>query len=1025
MIKCFLFFSILSLSLLESGEFQVVKGVAKAEKSGSALTIHNSDGAILYWDNFSIGYGESIHFAQDHRASLAINKVIGDKLSRIEGILSSNGKVALINPHGIHFTATALVDTAAFIASTANLSLDGETFCFDRLGDGKILQEGTIRSNRDVMLIARHIDHSGITEGAEVYLLSADHILIQPHGKKRIAIQNTHWEGEGATYATAISHRGSLHAHHLQEEQGRIFLVSSQTKVDGKLIAPSGEIHVLGREVLLAENAEIDASGPMPGSIFIGGEGSESTNALSGSVVRASNTGNGDGGTVIYWADGITHVASHTEACGGPQGGNGGFIEISGKKTFFYRGTVDRSALCGEPGLLFFDPEADINISAAPVSNIGTISPFIPTDTPANIDIADLVAALNTGNVLITTNGPTVPGPGGMGDLTLSDPLSWSSPYSLTCLVGHDATLSATITNTGTGGVQISAQRAINVKADITLSGGNIQLAGGLGFPSDTFNGISTNASLVTSGSGTIQLTGTSGGGGGMGCAIAGSYAYSTQDGNITILGHAPTLAAPFSEGIVIEHPITTANGAISITGISSSSNGETCNGIEFSNGFVSSTGTGSVTITGVCNGGNGGITFAQGTFCQTNTGPIEITGTAVQNVGIYVDSNPKLAISNSGAITINAEGRISLQINFPALISTTGPIDLIANGDAFLFNGAHFSPSGSHRFTGTILGDLTLEASMTDSTQIGSSLFNASAPIQLNVSQALVLNGSDPNYAAIGHGTPSLGLSVLSGDITISANEIVLTSDGTSGFTQIGHINSAAGSSTIDGNLTVTAQQSVQLIGATSAYARIGHGGQAGATTYLPATTQVFAGTNIALVSADIAGPGGSLTLVVDNAYPDFPSFGSGSIQLDANSTLSSASALRIYTSDQSLNTLDGTLNGALFTPGPFNVNSATEEWQTYYPNGSYANTLFKLYYKVPILHPIAHFITDNHVANLTALNNLLPILSMPRAPFRFPSYVATICRENPHDDIDRCSPILSPYGSFIFEDEVWYTND
>jgi len=39
------------------------------------------------------------------------------------------------------------------------------------------------------------------------------------------------------------------------------------------------------------------------------------------------------------------------------------------------------------------------------------------------------------------------------------------------------------------------------------------------------------------------------------------------------------------------------------------------------------------------------------------------------------------------------------------------------------------------------------------------------------------------------------------------------------------------------------------------------------------------------------------------------------------------------IWTARQSQNMISGTINGAAFTPGTFNVNTATEQWNSYFP--------------------------------------------------------------------------------------------
>src|SRR5215475_6264715 len=52
----------------------------------------------------------------------------------------------------------------------------------------------------------------------------------------------------------------------------------------------------------------------------------------SGSVIDASATQNGTGGKVVVWSDVATSFAGLINARGGAEGGDGGFVEVSGKQ---------------------------------------------------------------------------------------------------------------------------------------------------------------------------------------------------------------------------------------------------------------------------------------------------------------------------------------------------------------------------------------------------------------------------------------------------------------------------------------------------------------------------------------------------------------------------------------------------------------------------------------------------------------------------------------------------------------------
>jgi hypothetical protein len=71
----------------------------------------------------------------------------------------------------------------------------------------------------------------------------------------------------------------------------------------------------------------------------------------------------GDGGKVIIWADGDTGFLGNITAQGGSKSGNGGFVEVSGKKNLKFLGEVDVDATNGNQGVILLDP-TDIIINA-------------------------------------------------------------------------------------------------------------------------------------------------------------------------------------------------------------------------------------------------------------------------------------------------------------------------------------------------------------------------------------------------------------------------------------------------------------------------------------------------------------------------------------------------------------------------------------------------------------------------------------------------------------------------------------
>ena len=101
---------------------QVVSGIASINQSGNLLTVTNTPNAIINWQGFSIGTGQTTSFVQQSASSSVLNRVVGPNPSSLLGTLTSNGKVFLINPAGILVGQAARIDVGSFVASTLSLS---------------------------------------------------------------------------------------------------------------------------------------------------------------------------------------------------------------------------------------------------------------------------------------------------------------------------------------------------------------------------------------------------------------------------------------------------------------------------------------------------------------------------------------------------------------------------------------------------------------------------------------------------------------------------------------------------------------------------------------------------------------------------------------------------------------------------------------------------------------------------------------------------------------------------------------
>jgi len=104
---------------------QVSSGTATVTTSGNTTTItQTTDKAVLDWQRFSIPKNETVEFVQPSTSSIVLNRVIGNEVSVIDGIMKANGRVFIINSNGVLFTANSTANVGGLIVSTLQLSND-------------------------------------------------------------------------------------------------------------------------------------------------------------------------------------------------------------------------------------------------------------------------------------------------------------------------------------------------------------------------------------------------------------------------------------------------------------------------------------------------------------------------------------------------------------------------------------------------------------------------------------------------------------------------------------------------------------------------------------------------------------------------------------------------------------------------------------------------------------------------------------------------------------------------------------
>jgi hypothetical protein len=170
-----------------------------------------------------------------------------------------------------------------------------------------------------------------------------------------------------------------------------------------------GAVDLFGREIILSA-AAVDASGQAGGgAVRIGGDFSarepagqnaQTVTVTAASTIRADDQQSGSGGQVLVWSEQSTAFDGAVSVRGGPHGGAGGFIDMSGKGNLSYGGTADAGATLGKNGTLLLDPK-NLVISNAPAGVFPQFNFIDPHPTSGGL-FGEMVGVLSSGNVVVT-----------------------------------------------------------------------------------------------------------------------------------------------------------------------------------------------------------------------------------------------------------------------------------------------------------------------------------------------------------------------------------------------------------------------------------------------------------------------------------------------------------------------------------------------------------------------------------------------------------------------------------------------
>lgn len=898
----------------------------------SLLRVTTQNGAgtnhsAINWQSFSIPAGSTTQIVQPSATSMSINRVVTNTPSVLFGSLQSNGQVVLVNQAGIAVGSGAMVDTAGFTASAVGLSAADAVLGRLRFaGDGfsntsgaLTVQGNIIARGGDVVLIAPSVEvaQTAVVEaqGGSVLLAAGQSVEVTGRGLEGITLQVQapadqalnlgSLKGDAVgIFAGTLKHSGVIQATTASLEGGKVVLKAAgdaYVQGNGRIDAVSttgkgGSIEVLGNRVAVTDSAVLDASGATGGGVVLVGGDYQGKNPdiqnagvtyfAANATLKADATDRGDGGKVILWADDTTRAYGHISATGGVNGGNGGFVETSGKNHLDVgRIGVNTGAQAGLVGTWLLDP-TDIYIAvdqataaAAGMSgtdlSIDSSGPFtfVVAGTPSAslLLTGTLQTALASNNVVVNTAS----GSGSAGNITVNSALTWTSNKSLT----------------------LNANAGISVKNTVTGLNGTLSLVSGSSIDNNSGGGLIHVNKVEATASGSINLVGNN--------QISNLAASSTgasvsveaaASGGLTIGSVGSTNGVSAYAGVTIKQ--YTAGGITVDKNVTSTMAGNVSLGVASGTGGIALGNAAAVTLLG----SSGVVLYTSGgAITQTNaltvTGPLTMTtnstsgGITLANAANDFTGTVTIDPAGAGAVTLvdaNALALGAMPISGPlnvtagngltvggAITTSAGDISLTASGlNKLLTIGSAVQATNGN--VSYVADNVSLTAGTTSSTAAGRFVeikpYTAATTIQLvglgDIAGTLRLSNTEINQIT----TPlfKLGNTAVTGNILVDQS-FAPTNFTAASFITSGAITQSAGGITIS-KLNADGLGGVSLTGSNAVTTLAGH-----------TNTGNFSFTN-----------SGSLSLGAVDIRTGVVSDGGGTITLNTGSTLTLGAVLK-----------------------------------------------------------------------------------------------------------------------------------
>ncbi len=191
----------------------VISGSADISTNGAHTIITASDGAIINYAQFDVLTGDSVQFIQPGADARVLNRIQSVDPSIINGALSANGIVYLVNPSGVVFGEGAVISAAGIVAAAANIADADFIAGVDRFAatGGVVTNMGVINAESLVHLVGSRVENMGaIVAPAGVVSMTAGNSVYLADTGSRLMVQVDNAAAPGAD--PSVAHTGSIEA---------------------------------------------------------------------------------------------------------------------------------------------------------------------------------------------------------------------------------------------------------------------------------------------------------------------------------------------------------------------------------------------------------------------------------------------------------------------------------------------------------------------------------------------------------------------------------------------------------------------------------------------------------------------------------------------------------------------------------------------------------------------------------------------------------------------------------------------